>query len=86
MDTVADCPAITLVGLNVAVMPDGAPLTVRATATADPEVTLSDAELAALFALDYHFKTVDRIFARVFGEGPPPKGEVSAKRTEGASA
>jgi adenylosuccinate lyase len=35
---------------------------------ADPEVTLSDAELAALFDLDYHFKNVDRIFARAFGE------------------
>ena len=35
---------------------------------ADPEVTLSDAELAELFDLGYHFKAVDRIFARVFGE------------------
>jgi len=35
---------------------------------ADPEVTLSDAELAELFDLGYHFKNVDRIFARVFGE------------------
>jgi adenylosuccinate lyase len=35
---------------------------------ADPEVTLSDAELAELFDLEYHFKNVDRIFARVFGE------------------
>jgi adenylosuccinate lyase len=35
---------------------------------ADPEVTLSEAELKALFDLDYHFKNVDRIFARVFGE------------------
>jgi adenylosuccinate lyase len=35
---------------------------------ADPEVTLSAAELEALFDLDYHFKNVDRIFARVFGE------------------
>jgi adenylosuccinate lyase len=35
---------------------------------ADPEVTLSDAELSELFDLGYHFKTVDRIFARVFGE------------------
>ncbi|MBI1198856.1 MAG: adenylosuccinate lyase [Phenylobacterium sp.] len=35
---------------------------------ADPEITLSDAELEALFDLDYHFKNVDRIFARVFGE------------------
>jgi adenylosuccinate lyase len=35
---------------------------------ADPEVTLSDAELAELFDLGYHFKNVDVIFARVFGE------------------
>ncbi len=35
---------------------------------ADPEVTLSDAELSDLFDLGYHFKNVDRIFARVFGE------------------
>ncbi|MBW8813042.1 MAG: adenylosuccinate lyase [Caulobacterales bacterium] len=35
---------------------------------ADPEITLADAELEALFDLDYHFKNVDRIFARVFGE------------------
>jgi adenylosuccinate lyase len=35
---------------------------------ADPEVTLSDAELAELFDLGYHFKNVDRVFARVFGE------------------
>jgi len=35
---------------------------------ADPEVTLSDAELSELFDLAYHFKNVDRIFARVFGE------------------
>jgi adenylosuccinate lyase len=35
---------------------------------ADPDVTLSDAELADLFDLGYHFKNVDRIFARVFGE------------------
>jgi len=36
---------------------------------ADPEVTaVTDAEeLQALFDLDYHFKQVDRIFARVFG-------------------
>ena len=33
---------------------------------ADEEVTLSDAELEALFNLDYHFKHVDDIFARVF--------------------
>jgi adenylosuccinate lyase len=35
---------------------------------ADPEVTLSDAELSELFDLAYHFKNVDRIFARVFGD------------------
>ncbi|THD79363.1 MAG: adenylosuccinate lyase [Phenylobacterium sp.] len=35
---------------------------------ADPEVTLSEGELAQLFDLGYHFKNVDRIFARVFGE------------------
>jgi adenylosuccinate lyase len=37
---------------------------------ADPEVTrrLTPAELEALFELDYHFKEVDTIFARVFGE------------------
>ncbi len=35
----------------------------------DPEVSqrLSDDELRALFNLDYHFKHVDTIFARVFG-------------------
>jgi len=35
---------------------------------ADPEVTLSEAELAELFDLGYHFKNVDVIFGRVFGE------------------
>ncbi|MDB5443744.1 MAG: purB [Phenylobacterium sp.] len=35
---------------------------------ADPEVKLSDAELSELFDLGYHFKNVDRIFARVFGD------------------
>jgi len=35
---------------------------------ADPEVTLSDAELAELFDLGYHFKNVEVIFGRVFGE------------------
>jgi adenylosuccinate lyase len=34
---------------------------------ADPEVTLSGEELEALFDLDYHFKHVDTVFARVFG-------------------
>ena len=33
---------------------------------ADKEVTLSDEELEALFNLNYHFKHVDDIFARVF--------------------
>jgi adenylosuccinate lyase len=36
--------------------------------TADPEVTLSEGELSELFDLGYHFKNVDVIFARVFGE------------------
>ena len=36
---------------------------------ADPEVTLSDAELSELFDLGYHFKHVDTVFARVFGVG-----------------
>ncbi len=46
---------------------------------ADPEITLSDAELSELFDLDYHFKNVDRIFARVFGEHEVRKAsEVSA--------
>ena len=37
---------------------------------ADPEVTrwLEPAELEALFDLEYHFKEVDTVFARVFGE------------------
>ena len=37
---------------------------------ADPEVTaaLSPAELEEKFNLDYHFKAIDTIFARVFGE------------------
>ncbi len=37
---------------------------------ADPNVRphLTDAELAELFDLAYHFKNVDRVFARVFGE------------------
>jgi adenylosuccinate lyase len=35
---------------------------------ADPEVTLSDAELSELFDLGYHFKNVDVIFRRVFGD------------------
>ncbi|HEX5376952.1 MAG TPA: adenylosuccinate lyase [Phenylobacterium sp.] len=37
---------------------------------ADPTVRphLTDADLAELFDLGYHFKNVDRVFARVFGE------------------
>ncbi len=37
---------------------------------ADPEISplLSDAELSDLFDLAYHFKAVDQVFARVFGE------------------
>ncbi|MDB5465930.1 MAG: purB [Phenylobacterium sp.] len=35
---------------------------------ADPDVTLSEAELGELFDLGYHFKNVDVIFGRVFGE------------------
>ena len=34
---------------------------------ADKDVILSDSDLEALFNLDYHFKHVDDIFARVFG-------------------
>src|SRR5262249_43816474 len=39
---------------------------------ADPEVAahLEGAALEALFDLDYHFKHVDTIFARVFGDVP----------------
>jgi len=49
---------------------------------ADPEITLSDAELEDLFDLGYHFKNVDRIFARVFGEHE----EAKASRTLTTSA
>jgi len=35
---------------------------------ADPEITLADAELEELFDLAYHFKHVDTVFARVFGD------------------
>ncbi len=34
----------------------------------DVRKVLSDAELEALFDLDYHLKTIDFIFKRVFGE------------------
>ena len=37
-------------------------------ADADVSAALTDAELEALFDLDYHFAHVDTIFARVFGE------------------
>jgi len=37
---------------------------------ADSRVTLSDAELEALFDLGYHTKHVDTVFQRVFGHGP----------------
>jgi adenylosuccinate lyase len=50
---------------------------------ADPTVRphLTDAELADLFDLGYHFKNVDRIFARVFGEEAmaADKAKVAAK-------
>jgi adenylosuccinate lyase len=38
---------------------------------ADPDVRphMTDAELEALFDLDYHFKHVDTVFDRVFGAG-----------------
>ena len=42
---------------------------------ADPEITLADSELESLFDLDYHFKNVDRVFARVFGEHEEAKAE-----------
>jgi adenylosuccinate lyase len=37
---------------------------------ADPEVSskLSDAQLQELFDLGYHFKRIDTIFERVFGQ------------------
>jgi adenylosuccinate lyase len=34
---------------------------------ADPEVTLSDAQIDAMFDDAYHLKHVDTIFTRVFG-------------------
>ncbi|MDX5331220.1 MAG: adenylosuccinate lyase [Caulobacteraceae bacterium] len=36
---------------------------------ADPDITLSDAELEDLFDLGYHLKHVDTVFDRVFGKG-----------------
>ena len=41
-------------------------LSLLALLKADPEVTLSDDELAERFDLEYHFKHVDTIFERVF--------------------
>lgn len=37
---------------------------------ADPDVTakLSDEQIEERFNLDYHFKQIDTIFARVFGD------------------
>ena len=46
---------------------------------ADPEITLSAAELGELFDLGYHFKNVDRIFARVFGEHEEAKASQASK-------
>ena len=46
---------------------------------ADPEITLSPAELGELFDLGYHFKNVDRIFARVFGEHEEAKASQASK-------
>jgi adenylosuccinate lyase len=50
---------------------------------ADPEVTLSDAELGELFDLGYHFKNVDRVFDRVFG--PQEGAKVSRLSTISAA-
>jgi len=36
----------------------------------DPEVIVPDADLEALFDLDYHTKHVDTVFKRVFGQTP----------------
>ena len=48
---------------------------------ADPTVRphLTDAELADLFDLGYHFKNVDRIFARVFGEEAMAQAKAAAE-------
>src|SRR5579884_1710341 len=53
---------------------------------ADPEVTLSDAELGELFDLGYHFKNVDRVFDRVFGAQEAAKGEPAPSRRSTISA
>jgi adenylosuccinate lyase len=51
---------------------------------ADPDVTLSDGELSGLFDLGYHFKNVDRVFARVFGEAQPLEARASRPLTTSA--
>ena len=51
---------------------------------ADPDVTLSEAELAELFDLGYHFKNVEAIFARVFGEAKPQEAPASRPLTTSA--
>jgi adenylosuccinate lyase len=40
---------------------------------------LTDAELADLFDLGYHFKNVDRVFARVFGEEAMAQAKAAAE-------
>jgi len=52
---------------------------------ADPDVTLSAAELAELFDLAYHFKHVDTIFARVFGEEAVKEPKASRRSTISAA-
>jgi len=52
---------------------------------ADPDVTLSAAELAELFDLAYHFKHVDTIFARVFGEEAVKEPQASRRSTISAA-
>jgi adenylosuccinate lyase len=52
---------------------------------ADPDVTLSAAELAELFDLAYHFKHVDTIFARVFGEAAVREKAPSQRSTISAA-
>ena len=43
-------------------------LSLLALLKADPDVTLADADLESLFDLGYHFRHVDTIFDRVFGQ------------------
>jgi adenylosuccinate lyase len=50
---------------------------------ADRDVTLSDAELGELFDLGYHFKNVDRVFARVFGDEAAVQRPKSARSAAG---